>query len=119
MGQLYRTQILLERQQHENLKELATAEGRSISEIIREAVAGYLVERDEQHEQQQWAEAMEELAKIRKDIESRFGVYPGDLVAEVRDERTDELWRVFRLLIEIQNRDHNSRPTDPTTTRLA
>lgn len=44
MTQLYRTQVLLEQTQHDNLRELAEAEGRSVSEIIREAVAEYLVD---------------------------------------------------------------------------
>ncbi len=96
MGQLYRTQVLLERKQHESLQTLAAAEGRSMSEIIREAVAEYLVERDEERERQSWKEALEELSKIREEIAARFGVYQGDLVAEVREERADELERVMR-----------------------
>ncbi len=96
MTELYRAQVLLERKQHEALRELAAAEGRSISQIIREAVAEYLVEVDEEHERQNWQEALEELAKIREEIESRFGVYQGDLLEEVREERAEELWRVMR-----------------------
>lgn len=52
MSQLYRTQVLLERQQHEALQTLAAAEGRSMSEIIREAVAEYLVDQDKEQQGQ-------------------------------------------------------------------
>lgn len=96
MSNLYRAQILLERNQHQSLQELAAAEGRSMSEIIREAVAEYLLERDEVNERRRRKEALEELSKIREEIEGRFGVYPGDLVAEIREERADELERVMR-----------------------
>lgn len=96
VSQLYRTQVLLEHKQHESLQALAAAEGRSMSEIIREAVAEYLVERDEERERQNWQQALEELSKIREEIAGRFGVYQGDLVAEIREERADELERVMR-----------------------
>ena len=36
---LYRTQILLEKSQHELLTEMAKEEGRSLSEVIQEMVA--------------------------------------------------------------------------------
>ncbi len=97
MTELYRTQILLERRQHENLKQLAAAEGRSMSEIIREAVAEYLVEKDEAVEKQQWQEALEELSRIREAIRTEWGEIPvDDLLAEIREERADELWRVLQ-----------------------
>jgi hypothetical protein len=93
MGQLYRTQILLERRQHDSLMELAAAEGRSMSEIIREAVAEYLVERDEERERQNWKEAMEELGKIREEIRAKFGTLPEDFILRDREEREEELWQ--------------------------
>lgn len=96
MTELYRAQVLLERKQHEALRALAAAEGRSMSEIIREAVAEYLVELDEQRDFLEWEKALDELTKIREEIKARFGVYPGDLIAEIREERADELERVLR-----------------------
>lgn len=96
MGQLYRTQILLERSQHEGLQELAAAQGRSVSQLVREAVAEYLVERDKERERRDWQEALEELTKLREEIQGRFGVYQGDLVEEIREERAEELERVMR-----------------------
>ena len=91
MEKLQRTQILLEPQQHRSLYELAQAEGRSMSELVREAVAQYLVEHDDR--QDRWQANLEELTRIREEIQERFGVYPGDLVAELREERADELER--------------------------
>lgn len=96
MAQLYRAQILLERKQHESLQALAAAEGRSISAIIREAVAEYLVEQDEDSKRQTWQDALDELTRIRTEIEAHSGVFRGDLLAETREERTDELERVMR-----------------------
>lgn len=94
MEKLQRTQILLEPQQHRRLYNLAQAEGRSMSELVREAVAQYLVEHNDRRES--WQEALAELTKIREEIQERFGIYPGDLVAELREERADELERVMR-----------------------
>lgn len=93
MAELYRAQVLLERKQHEALQSLAAAEGRSMSEIIREAVAEYLIEQDEVRQRQSWKEAMEELARIREEIRSKHGVLPDDFFLLDRDERADELWQ--------------------------
>lgn len=93
MSQLYRTQVLLERKQHEALQTLAAAEGRSMSEIIREAVAEYLVEQDKEQQGQAWEKALEEFAKIREEIQEKFGVLPDDFFLRDREEREEELWR--------------------------
>ena len=58
MTQLYRTQVLLERRQHESLQQLAAAEGRSMSEVIREAVAEYLVDHSKERKKQQALDAL-------------------------------------------------------------
>lgn len=89
--QLYRTQILLERQQHESLKELAAAEGRSMSEIIREAVTEYLVEKNDENKRQEWEEILAELARIREAIRAESGEIPADFILSDRAEREDEL----------------------------
>ncbi len=93
MSQLYRTQVLLEREQHESLQQLSAAEGRSMSQIIREAVAEYLVEREGEQSQQRWKEALEELGKIRAQIEAKHGILSEDFILVDRDERQQELWR--------------------------
>jgi predicted transcriptional regulator len=91
MGQLYRTQVLLERKQHESLQALAAAEGRSMSEIIREAVAEYLVEQDEAAAVQRGMDALDRLVAFREKIKARYGVYEGNLVTEIRAEREEEI----------------------------
>lgn len=91
MAELYRAQVLIERKQHEALQALAAAEGRSMSEIIREAVAGYLVEREEEEEVQRGIDALDRLVAFREKIKARYGVYEGNLVTETRAEREEEI----------------------------
>lgn len=93
MAELYRAQVLLERKQHEALQALAAAEGRSMSEIIREAVAEYLVEQDEERDLQNWERNLEELAKIREEIRAKFGTLEDDFILRNREEREEELWQ--------------------------
>ncbi|MFO7662125.1 MAG: ribbon-helix-helix protein, CopG family [Chloroflexota bacterium] len=91
MGDLYRTQVLLKRSQHQALQQMAEAKGRSMSEIIREAVAGYLIEQTEEAEEQLERNALDRLIAFREKIEARYGVYDGNLVSEARSEREREL----------------------------
>ena len=90
MGNLYRTQILLERRQHQDLSELAKAEGRSMSEIVREAVAEYLVEREEERRRLDWKERLVELAKIREAIRAESGEFPEEFILNDRAEREEK-----------------------------
>jgi Ribbon-helix-helix protein, copG family len=46
---LYRTQILLEKSQHETLTQIAQAESRSLSEIVREMIDRELKYRQRRH----------------------------------------------------------------------
>ena len=93
MTQLYRTQVLLERQQHESLQQLAAAEGRSMSDVIREAVAEYLVDQERIHKRERWLKTLDELTEIRATIEAEHGVLPDDFFLRDRDEREEELWQ--------------------------
>ena len=94
MSDLYRAQILLEQEQHEKLSKLAAVEGRSMSAIVREALAEYLVERNGGSQHQQELDALERLVQIREKVEARYGVYHGDLVGEIRAEEEAE-WDEF------------------------
>lgn len=96
MEKLQRTQILLEPSQHRSLYELAQAEGRSMSDLVREAVAQYLVERNDTGRADQEIDALERLIALRKAIEARSGIYPGDLVTEARAERDKEIEQLLR-----------------------
>lgn len=93
MTQLYRTQVLLERTQHESLQQLAAAEGRSMSEVIREAVAEYLVDQERIRQRQSWQRTLDELTEIRAAIEAERGVLPDDFFLRNRQERAEELWQ--------------------------
>lgn len=96
MAQLYRTQILLEPEQHESLQQLAAAEGRSMSQIIREAVAEYLVDHSKEWEKQQALDTLARLSEFREQLVAQYGIYEGDLLAEAREERDADLERVWR-----------------------
>jgi predicted transcriptional regulator len=91
MAELYRAQVLLERKQHKALQALAAAEGRSMYEIIREAVAEYLVEQDEEAEVQRGMDALDRLVAFRETVKARYGEYEGNLVTETRAEREEEI----------------------------
>ncbi len=96
MAQLYRTQVLLERAQHESLQQLAAAEGRSMSDVIREAVAEYLVDQERRRKRKNWQTTLDELTKIRAEIEAESGVLSDDFLLHDREEREEELWQRMR-----------------------
>lgn len=96
MAQLYRTQVLLEPEQHESLQKLATTEGRSMSEIIREAVAEYLVDHSKEGKKQQALDAIARLSELREQLVAEYGIYEGDLLAEAREERDADMERIWR-----------------------
>lgn len=96
MNNYYRAQILLEPEQHRTLSELAEREGRSISDLVRESVQVYLVERERETKRKQEQEALDTLAEIRERVQARHGVVDIDLVAEGRDERDRDNERVWR-----------------------
>mgnify|MGYP000511482775 FL=1 len=96
MTQLYRTQVLLEREQHESLQQLAAAAGRSMSEVIREAVAVYLVDHSKEWKKRQALDAIARLSELRQQLVEEYGIYEGDLLAEAREERDADMERVWR-----------------------
>jgi predicted DNA-binding protein len=96
MTQLYRTQILLEREQHESLQQLAAAAGRSMSEVIREAVAVYLVDHSKEWKRQQALDAIARMSELRQQLVAEYGIFEGDLLAEAREERDADMERVWR-----------------------
>jgi predicted DNA-binding protein len=91
----YRAQILLEPEQHQALVALAEREGRSMSDLVREAVAEYVVDKKTEAEIQQSLDAIEELAMLRQKLEAKFGLFPADLIEQIREERAQEQARVF------------------------
>ena len=91
MSELYRTQVLLEREQHRALSEMATATGQSISEIIRQVIRQYLSEQEQSARQQQELAALDALAEMRQQLHEQHGLYQVDVLEKLREERVAEL----------------------------
>lgn len=68
---LYRTQILLEPEQHQELAAIAQRENRSLSDLVREIIRLYL---EEQHRRKE-LDALDGLAGLRQRIGERAGAY--------------------------------------------
>ena len=96
MSTLYRAQILLEQEQHQALSELAAQEGRSISELVREIIRNHLAEQDREARLRREMKALDALTHIRHQIAEQHGVYQGDFLAEAREEREEDIERVWR-----------------------
>jgi predicted kinase len=88
MAELQRVQVLLERTQRRALAQIAKHEGRSVSAVLREMIQRGLAQRA--NERQQWKDALALLKKIRQ-ANQAHGLYQGDLVAEARAERAEQL----------------------------
>lgn len=82
---MVRTQVYLTEEQDRGLKQLAASSGRKQSELIREAVEGYLAER----KPKDWREALEAVRGMWADRDDLDELY-ADLRAEV-EERVDRL----------------------------
>ena len=93
---LYRAQILLEREQHQTLAEMAEAQDRSISDLVREIIDDYLSQREENDQLERELEALHRLKEIREEVRQRYGVYQGDLIREVREERDQDMDRIWK-----------------------
>jgi len=93
---LHRAQLLLESEQHQALAKIAEQEGRSISDLVREIVRQHLAERREQAQQLTTLEAIERLIQIRARLQEEYGMYRGDLLAEVRAEWEEDVERTWQ-----------------------
>ena len=92
---MYRAQILLEQQQHETLAKIASREKRSISDVVREIVNEWLAAQTFESQKRLELDALEQLGQIRLRIQEQRGVYRGDLLAEARSEREQDIERVW------------------------
>jgi hypothetical protein len=95
---LLRTQILLEPEQHRALADVAQAENRSLSDVIREMLAQQLAQRRRRTEskRQRRLDALARIRKHQQEIVTRRGgrrleLDAVALIEQVRDERDDEL----------------------------
>jgi len=95
MSTLYRAQILLEPEQHQALTEIARKEGRSLSDLVREIVRQHLAQQGRATRLQREIEAIDALTQIRRQLHAEHGIYPTDLLAEVRVEREQDVEHVW------------------------
>ena len=98
MNQKYRAQILLEPEQHRALQQIAKREGRSLSDVAREIIQAGLDARQSDPEEiwNKRKQAMQKLSQIREAVQQAHGIYEGNLVAEaraIREEEVDEVWK--------------------------
>jgi predicted DNA-binding protein len=95
-GDLVRTQVLLGKEQQRRLADLAAAQGRSVSALMREAVDTLLAAHERDEKRRAATEALEALRRIQEQLLEEHGVYHGNPVLEVRAEREahwDEFYR--------------------------
>jgi len=86
--------VLLAPEQYETLAQMASQEGRSISDLAQEMVRLGLETREKQ--KQHNLEILDRLTQRRIKYHRQHGMYPGDLVAEVRAEREKQIDKVMR-----------------------
>lgn len=95
-GHKYRAQILLEPEQHKKLAEIAARENRSISDVVREAVAEYVVAQTRESERERRLSVFERIREHREAILRERGGKPieidtVELIHQTREERDNEL----------------------------
>ncbi|MBU2602811.1 MAG: ribbon-helix-helix protein, CopG family [Actinobacteria bacterium] len=96
MATKYRAQILLEPEQQRSLARLAEEQGRSISDLVRQAVREFLDDDTRAATRARRLEALERLDRLREEIRERHGVLDVDLIREAREEREAELDRIWK-----------------------
>jgi hypothetical protein len=95
-GQKYRAQILLEPEQHKKLAEIAANEGRSVSDVVREAVAKYVLTKSHEDQWERRRRGLEIIRQHREQMLRERGGKPIDvdlvkMLDEIREERDNEL----------------------------
>jgi len=88
---LVRTQVLLEKEQHRRLAEMAERQGKSVSAVLREAAAAYIVADEREAKRERAKQALADLAAFRAKQTPVPGVTAADLLAEVRAEREAQM----------------------------
>jgi hypothetical protein len=89
-----RSQLILDEDNDQRLREIAKREGKSLSEIVRQILNEYFAER-ERKEREKALQALRKLDQIRE-ATVKYGVYEGDPVNEAREERDAEVEDVWR-----------------------
>lgn len=104
VGKLYRTQILLEPEQHRELSAIAKREGRSVSDLIRGFVQNELEQRKTEQNKaiERKLEGFERILQHREQIlAERGGEYIDfDFVEALHEARKEQDERNFSLLAD-------------------
>ena len=94
--------LILEPEQYAVLTQLATQQHQSISEVAVEVVRlglETLRQRSDvasaKQRQRLPQKALKRLKALREEIQQAHGIYPGDLVMEVRAEREEQIERII------------------------
>ncbi|MBN1579393.1 MAG: ribbon-helix-helix domain-containing protein [Anaerolineae bacterium] len=95
MSTLHRAQILLESEQHQALTRIARQQGCSLSELVREIVREHLAHQSKELQLKRELEALDALTRVRRQIHETHGFYSADLIAEAREERVQDMERVW------------------------
>jgi hypothetical protein len=95
IGQKYRAQILLEPEQHKQLAEFAARAGRSVSDVVREAVAEYVVARNRENESERRLYALANIKRRREEMLRARNGKPIEmdivrLIEQAREERDND-----------------------------
>lgn len=100
--QQYHPLLVLEPEQYAALTQLATQQHQTISEVAVEVVRlglETLRQRGDvasaKQRQRLPQKALKRLNALREEIQQAHGIYPGDLVAEVRAEREEQIERII------------------------
>lgn len=88
---LLRAQILLEEDQQRRLAHRAYETGRSMSELVREAVSEYLSRESETEAVRRSLVTLQRLEAIRQQVMLQNGALPDEFLDEMRTERDQEL----------------------------
>ncbi|MFZ5818542.1 MAG: ribbon-helix-helix protein, CopG family [Chloroflexota bacterium] len=104
-GYKYRAQILLEPEQHRQLAEIAKRENRSVSDVVREAVAEYVTAQTQDSVLERRMKALETIREHRQAILRERGGKPieidmVELIHQMREERDSELLAAIESLQE-------------------
>jgi len=78
-------QISLDPERYQAVTDLAEHQERPVTEVVREVIDLGLEQ--VKRRKQRKIQALSELDALRRKLESRVGVYPGNPIAEVRAER--------------------------------
>ncbi len=91
---MYRAQILLDPEQRRKLEELAHRQGKSISAVTRQVINAGLETLE--NETEVWKKRARILSDLKAKRDKQPFEYTGDLIADARQERDDEMDQLWR-----------------------